>query len=143
MALSRSETTIATGHKDGSIKLWDSKSKDQAGKFDEAHADPVSCIRYTPNELYLVSTSKDDSLKVWDLRKNQLLNSFEHDLFKVGSHKNKFCVSPNSKIAVCGTKEGSMVYYDIVAGECVDIVPDKHKSQIVAVEWHPRPDNPI
>ena len=68
MHTSVSETNIATGHKDGSIKIWEDKTKDPILKLEDAHSDPVSCVRFTPNENYLVSTSKDDTIKVWDLR---------------------------------------------------------------------------
>lgn len=66
--ISRSETYISSGHKDGSIKVWNAKSKELCFKIDDAHADPVACVRMTSNEQYIVSTSKDDTIKVWDFR---------------------------------------------------------------------------
>lgn len=124
MHSSRSETAIVTGHKDGSIKFWDYKKKEISMKFEDAHADPVACVRFTPDENYVVSTSKDDTIKIWDLRQQKLLNQFEHDIFTLGSNTNKLCVSPNGQFAVCGTKDGSIVFYDIQKGECADVVPD-------------------
>ena len=124
MHISRSETNIGSGHKDGSIKVWDSKSKDQILKLEDAHSDPVACLRFTPEELYIVSTSRDDTIKVWDIRMRKMLHSFEHDIFKLGSHQNKLCVSPNGQYAVCGTKDGALIFFDIKKGECVDIIPD-------------------
>ena len=69
MHVSRSETYIASGHNDCSIKIWNSKTKDALFKIEDAHADPVSCVRITPDERCIISTSKDDTIKVWDLRK--------------------------------------------------------------------------
>ena len=122
MHISRSETTIASGHSDCGIKLWNSKSKEMVARIDEAHGDPVSCVRFTPDENYLVSTSKDDCLKVWDIRTHKLVNSFEHAKFKVGAYNNKLCISPNSQFVVCGCKDGSVVFYDLKIGECEGIV---------------------
>jgi guanine nucleotide-binding protein subunit beta-2-like 1 protein len=124
MHISRSETTIVSGHNDCGIKIWNSKTKELCSKIDDAHGDPVSCVRYTPDENYIVSTSKDDCLKVWDVRTNKLLNSFEHPKFKVGSNNNKLCISPNSQFAVCGGKDGSVIFYDIKIGECEGIVQE-------------------
>lgn len=42
-------------------------------------------MRFTPDEKYIVSVAKDDVIKVWDIRTKKLLNSFEHELFKLGS----------------------------------------------------------
>jgi WD40 repeat protein len=96
MHISRSETYIATGHKDCSIRMWNAKTKESVFKLEDAHHDPVSCVRVTPDENYIVSTSKDDTIKVWDIRKQALLQTFEHEQFRLGSNNTKFCVSPNS-----------------------------------------------
>ena len=37
-------------------------------QLDDAHGDPVSCVRFTPDEARIVSISKDDNLKVWDVK---------------------------------------------------------------------------
>ena len=34
----------------------------------DAHSEPVSSLKITPDELYIVSTSKDSLVKVWDIR---------------------------------------------------------------------------
>lgn len=68
MHVSRSETYIVSGHNDCSIKIWNAKSKEAVFKIPDAHADPVSCVRVTPDEQCIISTSKDDTIKVWDLR---------------------------------------------------------------------------
>ena len=36
---------------------------------------------------------------------------------------------------MCGTKEGNIIFYDLKAGACEDIVRDQHKSQVVGCEW--------
>ena len=96
MHVSRSETYIVTGHNDMSIRVWNAKSKEQCFKIEDAHADPVACVRITSDENYIVSTSKDDTIKVWDLRKHSVVHTFEHELFRLGSNTTRLCISPNS-----------------------------------------------
>lgn len=96
MHVSRSETYIVSGHNDCSIRLWNAKTKDPIMKLEDAHADPVSCVRITPDEKFIVSTSKDDTIKIWDMKTQKLIHNFEHDDFKLGSTNNRFCISPNS-----------------------------------------------
>lgn len=57
-----------TGHNNGNINVWDTKNRELVFSFEDAHADPVNCVKFTPDENYLVSISKDDTLKVWDVR---------------------------------------------------------------------------
>ena len=74
MNISRSEKNIVTGHNDGSIKIYDMRTKDWVNKISDAHADPVACVRISPDERYIVSTSKDDTIKVWDFRSNLVVS---------------------------------------------------------------------
>jgi len=124
MHVSRSETYIATGHKDGNIKLWNAKTKESISKIEDAHSDPVACVRVSPDEHYVVSTSKDDTIKIWDLRKQKLLQTFEHEQFQLGSNNAKFCISPNSQYVICGSKNGNVVFYDMKNAECCNIIAD-------------------
>jgi WD40 repeat protein len=68
MHISRSEINMVSGHNDSSIKLWSTKSREKIFQIDEAHSEPVSCVRITPDELYIASMSKDDIIKIWDIR---------------------------------------------------------------------------
>ena len=95
----------------------------------------MSCVRFSPDETQIISTSKDDNLKVWDVRQQTLQHTFEHPHFKVGSAQLKFCISPDSRYVVCGTKEGGVVFYDAKKGECENIISDEHKSQVVCCAW--------
>ena len=53
-------------------------------------------MRITPDENFIVSTSKDDTIKIWDIKTQKLIHNFEHDDFKLGSTNTRFCISPNS-----------------------------------------------
>ena len=36
--------------------------------FSDAHSEPVSSVKITPDGKYIVSTSQDSQIKVWDIR---------------------------------------------------------------------------
>jgi WD40 repeat protein len=101
---------------------------------------PICSIRFTNDDLYLTSLSRDGKLKVWDLRKQQVLNSFEHERLTVGSNDVRIGLSRNNQFIACGSKDGSIIYYDIKSGEVEDILTKCHKSPVVACEWQPRCD---
>jgi hypothetical protein len=48
----------------------------------------------------------------------------EHEKFKVGSHLNKFAISPNSQYLVCGSKDGSIIFYDLKKGSIEEIITE-------------------
>lgn len=52
----------------------------------------------------------------------KLLQTFEHDLFKLGSNNTKFCISPNNEYIVCGSKNGNVIFYDMKKKEVANIV---------------------
>lgn len=135
MHLSRAETHICSGHNDKKIKVWNAKTREKLFQLDDAHSEPVSAVRFTPDERYIASASKDDSIKIWDIRQRKLLHSFENAQFRIGSYRTKLCVSNNSQYVICGTKDGHVVFYDLKLGACEDIIKNKHNASIVACEW--------
>ena len=135
--MGRSETNFVTGHQD-CIKMWESRTREHTFTLEEAHAHPVCCVRLTNDELYIASISKDNSLKTWDVRQRKMINEFESPKFKIGSNNVRFCISPNSQYAICGTKEGNVFYYDIKKGEVEDMQMKQHKAAVMATEWQPR-----
>ena len=84
MHISNSETKMISGHNDCSVKMWDVNSRDCIVKLED-HNDKVNCVRFTPDENYIVSSARDDAIKIWDVRQQKILFTFEHDLYKLGS----------------------------------------------------------
>jgi WD40 repeat protein len=56
--LSLQENNFASAHYDGTIRLWSVRSGDLTAEIKQAHDDQISCVRYTPDEKYIVSTGK-------------------------------------------------------------------------------------
>lgn len=121
------------------IKVYDTRERKEHYRLeDEMHADPVTCVRWTPDENYIVSAAADSIIKIWDCRKRKCVKSFEHDLIHL--HKNtKLCISPNSQYCVVGTKEGHMVYIDLNKAEAKPdaVIRSAHNGPVTAVDWMP------
>ena len=126
--MSNNETYIVSGHHDSSVQLWNAKQKEVCFKVDKAHTQAVACVRMTQNDRYIVSSAMDDTVKVWDTRMQKCMQTFKHDLYQTGSNKAKFCLSPNGEFAICGSKNGNVVFYNIKRAETANIVQGQHKS---------------
>jgi WD40 repeat protein len=96
--LSWSETVMVSTHlKD--MRLWSIGTGQVIHSLKNAHADYVTCARFTPDERYLVSTGQDHLVKVWDVRTWRQLygQGFEDEQYTCpyGVLTTKFCISPN------------------------------------------------
>jgi WD40 repeat protein len=58
LSVSLQENLFASAHFDGAIRLWNVRGGELAHELKQAHDDQASSVRFTPDELYLVSTGK-------------------------------------------------------------------------------------
>ena len=99
---------------------------------------PICSLRFTNDSKYLASLNLGGKLKIWDLRTQKLLHSCEHERLTVGSKYVRIGISRNNQYISCGSKDGSIIYYDVKCGEIEDILVGCHKQPVVACEWQPR-----
>ncbi|CCH62587.1 hypothetical protein TBLA_0H03060 [Henningerozyma blattae CBS 6284] len=76
-ALQCFDSALATGTKDGIIRLWDLRSGEIARKL-IGHQDAITSLKFDTNNI--ISGSLDGSTRIWDLRQDQLIDLFKYDL---------------------------------------------------------------
>jgi WD40 repeat protein/serine/threonine protein kinase len=69
LAFSADGRRLAAGFWDGTVRVWDIKSKKILHTFH--HSDRVTCVAFHPNGKQLASGSCDNTAKVWDLETDQ------------------------------------------------------------------------
>ncbi|MCH87929.1 guanine nucleotide-binding protein subunit beta-like protein, partial [Trifolium medium] len=82
---------------------------------DDAHSDPVSCVRFSPNTLpqpAIVSASWDCTVKVWNMRNLKLRNTFTGH----SGSLNTVAVSPDASLCASGGKDGFVNLWDLEEG---------------------------
>lgn len=142
--VSVSENMIASAHFDGAVRLWSLRTGEMSTEIKNVHDDSISCVRFTPDEKYFVTTGKDHTIRIYDIRTNTEVSKFSHDLYKCGSNTNRLCISSNSKYVVAGSQNGCgklckykilVIIYDLVTNEIEEIYENIHSSAVVACEW--------
>ena len=66
------ETVFASCSSDKTIKIWDTRTRNQAMLSVEAHQSDVNVMSWNADTTYMLASGGDDgALKAWDLRKFQ------------------------------------------------------------------------
>lgn len=75
LAFSPNGDILASAAADGSIRLWQVKTKIEVARFD-GHAKSVNRVRFSSDGQFLLSASDDFTVRVWDLSKGIELHRF-------------------------------------------------------------------
>jgi hypothetical protein len=119
LPVDESGSIIVSGDEDGSIKLWDSRSKSSSSASSSSsaakpmfsfsnHEDAISDLIADSGRHSLVSASCDGTLSVYDLRKGRILSRTEQDddeLLSISSVK-------GGEAFVVGTQGGVLQIWD-------------------------------
>ncbi|BBN03233.1 WD repeat-containing protein 55 [Marchantia polymorpha subsp. ruderalis] len=100
------ETTVATGDDEGTIKIWDTRQNSCVGTFD-THEDFIADMEYVPASHQLLGASGDGTLSLCNLRRMKVdaQSQFaEDELLSV-------VVVKNGRKVVCGSQEGILLIY--------------------------------
>lgn len=79
LAYSQASNLLATGHADGTVRVFDCKEKEVKAAF-AGHKGFVSCLAFDESGLQLVSGGKDTDIVLWDVVNNS-------GLFRLKGHK--------------------------------------------------------
>ncbi|XP_026455781.1 WD repeat-containing protein 55-like isoform X2 [Papaver somniferum] len=100
------ETTIASGDDEGSIKVWDTRQQTCCNTF-EAHEEYISDMTFSADSGKLLATSGDGTLSVCSLRRNKVLTQSEFSEDEPLS----VVIMKNGQKVICGTQNGVLLLY--------------------------------
>jgi len=114
VAFSVDNRQIVSGSRDKAVKLWNTIGECKL-TLDDAHADWVSCVRFSPspeNPIF-VSAGWDKTVKVWSLANFKL----RADLVGHTGYLNTVTVSPDGSLCASGGKDGIAMLWDLNEGK--------------------------
>lgn len=122
VAFSPDNRQIVSGSRDKSIKLWNTIGECKF-TIENAHADWVSCVRFSPNaeNPVVVSAGWDKNVKVTSITNLKQRT----DLAGHSGYLNTVTVSPDGSLCASGGKDGVANLWDLNEGKVSSLPADK------------------
>lgn len=108
LAISQDGKTLASGNKDGTIKLWDVETGKNTATL-KGHIDNVSSVAFSPDGKTLASGSVDKTIKLWELatgKNTATLNGHNGEVDSIA-------FSPSGKTLASGSKDRTIKLWDL------------------------------
>jgi WD40 repeat protein len=97
------------------------------------HTDDITQVKVTPDNLYVLSSSKDNTIKMWDFKTGELLKTFTVHNDDV----NGFDISSNGKMVVTASSDETSKIFNINDGSILASFGVKDSGAINTVAWSP------
>ncbi|KAI8815594.1 WD40-repeat-containing domain protein [Fimicolochytrium jonesii] len=127
-------TTIASGHLDHNVRIWDSRSGSLIRELSGIHYGQVTSVAIHPTENVLLTTSRDNTLKLIDLNTYQVLKTISNDAFRPGMNWSRSCFSPDGRHIASGSQDGAVFIWH--SDGRIEKVLKEHRSAVCGVAWN-------
>lgn len=127
--------SLISGHFDKKIRFWDARNDSARCELQLQAA--ITSLSINREKQLLLACSRDDTLKLIELRENRVIQTFNHDDFKVVSDTVKAVLSPDCAYVCAGGNDGSIFIWNVSTGKIEKVLNKEHGSIINAVAWHP------
>jgi autophagy-related protein 16 len=148
---------IVSGHMDGRVRFWDTRSGHLVREMDDVHAGAQvtsvgmagvasSSTAPSPSSPHLLSAGRDDTLCVVDARMYAVLHRLQDPEFKVPFNWSRAALSPDARYAGAGGVDGSLFLWDVGGSGSEDgggggapmARLREHGAMVCGVAWNPR-----
>jgi WD40 repeat protein len=102
------DSTLATGHDDSSIRLWDLKTG-RLRRTLVGHERPIHDIEFSPDGSTLISSSHDHAIRLWSVEHGRSYGVLHRGHSEIGTGESRLSVSEDGRrYAVCIRRQGEM-----------------------------------
>jgi WD40 repeat protein len=127
LSFSRDGTVIASGSRDGTIKLWNTASGDEICTL-RGHNSAITCVSFSPDGDRLVSGSFDETIKLWDTSTFR-----EVQTYNARSVTTSVAFTPDGTRIVTGHFDSAPRLWDVVTGREILALRGSENSEFVGI----------
>jgi WD40 repeat protein len=118
-AFSADGQTLATGGRDGIIKLWDAATRQEIGTPMSSDANPVDAVAFSPDGTVLASANNDGNVQLWNAATQQVTGPA---LTGAGAAQvNALAFSLDGTILATGSQDGAARLWQVASGSQVGV----------------------
>ncbi|KAH7338731.1 WD40-repeat-containing domain protein, partial [Rhizoctonia solani] len=104
---------IASGHRDGSIHIYDAQTGAEVAGPIRAHTSPINSVAFSPNGSHIASGSYDHTVRIWDSYSGTSVSEpFNGHTGGVES----VAFSPDGRRIVSGSHDHTVIVWDTLSG---------------------------
>lgn len=124
---------LVTASDDFTIYLWEPSRTTKPLARLHGHQKQVNHVTFSPDGLYIASSSFDNHIKLWSARDGAFLSTLRGHVGPVYMS----CFSPDSRLLVSGSKDTTLKVWDVARGGKLKEDLPGHKDEVFAVDWSP------
>ena len=126
---------LASGSSDGTILLWDMRSRERVATFGvailERHTDGVAAVSFSPDGALLASGLGDRTVLLWDVATREQVATLGHRLWV-----NAVSFSPDGTLLASGLWHRTVLLWDVATREQVATL-EGHTNVVYSVSFSP------
>jgi WD40 repeat protein len=132
VAFSPNGTTVASGSRDDTIRLWNVATHKQLGAPLNAHAQVVQ-VAFSPDGRTLASAGEDQTIRFWDL----VTHSERGAPITGGGIVHSIAFSPDGTTLASGGEDRTIRFWDVVTGRQLQSPLVGHAGAVLSVTYNP------
>lgn len=133
LAYSMDGLTVCSGHVDGNLRLWDSRSGKLISEV-AAHSQAVTSVCISRSGNLVLTSGRDNVHNLFDVRSLEVCGTFRDSRSRVASNWSRSCLSADEKCVAAGSADGSVYVWSRRKGEA-SILDGGHSSHVLACAW--------
>jgi WD40 repeat protein/tRNA A-37 threonylcarbamoyl transferase component Bud32 len=122
---------IASAGDDGTIRIWNAATGDEASRI-QTNCGTIFSVVFSPNGCLLASAGADKTVKLWDAKTGSPVLTMSGHAGKVRS----VAFSPDGKRIISGSEDKTFKIWDVSIGKCIR-TSEKQVSGIASVAYSP------
>ncbi|MEP7284182.1 MAG: TIR domain-containing protein [Chloroflexota bacterium] len=127
VAFSPDGKTVATGHQDGTVRLWQVDNGGMLRTF-LGHTNIINSVAFSPDGKLIATGSVDHTARLWDVTTGKVVRLLEGHVSQVSS----VAFSPDGKTVITGSYDRVRIwnvdYHDFVAFACSRVTRDFYQT---------------
>ncbi|KAG4131933.1 hypothetical protein ERO13_D09G245500v2 [Gossypium hirsutum] len=125
--------TICSGHVDGNLRLWDSRTGKLLSEV-AAHSLPITSISLSRNGNVVLTSGRDNVHNLFDGRSLEACGTFRATGNRVASNWSRSCISPDDNYIAAGSADGSICIWSISKADIVSTLKE-HTAPVLSCTW--------